>query len=81
MEEFFAECEASEVLMEACGTAHHWSRTLEAMGHRVSLLHPGDVARYRDGNKTDRADAKALLEAAQNEAVDRCAVTCGSSAW
>ena len=74
MEEFFAECEASEVLMEACGTAHHWGRTLEAMGHRVSLLHPGDVARYRDGNKTDRADAKALLEAARNEAIDRVPV-------
>jgi transposase len=28
------------------------------------------VARYRDGNKTDRADAKALLEAVRNEALD-----------
>jgi transposase len=44
------------------------------MGHRVALLHPGDVARYRDGNKTDRADAKALLEAARNEALDRVPV-------
>lgn len=71
MHEFFARCERAEVLMEACGSAHHWGRELEAMGHRVSLLHPGDVARYRDGNKTDRADAKALLEAGRNEAIDR----------
>jgi transposase len=33
-------------------------------------LHLGDVARYGDGNKTDRADAKALLEAVRNEALD-----------
>lgn len=67
---FFATREASNVLMEACGSAHYWGRELEAMGHQVSLLHPGDVARYRDGNKTDRADAKALLEAARNAAID-----------
>jgi transposase len=38
------------------------------------LLHPRDVARYRDGNKTDRADAKALLEAARNQALSRVPV-------
>ena len=67
---FFAEREPVDVLMEACGTAHFWGRELGAMGHRVSLLPPGDVSRYRDGNKTDRSDAKALLEAARNEAID-----------
>jgi transposase len=67
---FFATREASDVLMEACGSAHYWGRELQAMGHHVVLLHPGDVARYRDGNKTDRADAKALLEAARNSAID-----------
>jgi transposase len=60
----------AEVIMEACGSAHHWGRALRAKGHTVTLLHPGDVARYRDGNKTDRADAKALLEAVRNEALD-----------
>jgi transposase len=74
MHTFFAQCEPAEVLMEACGSAHHWGRELQAMGHRVSLLHPGDVARYRDGNKTDRADAKALLETARNEKIDRVPV-------
>jgi transposase len=67
---FFAEQPTSEVLMEACGTAHHWGRELEALGHRVRLLPPADVARYRDGNKTDRADAIALLEASRNERID-----------
>jgi len=69
-QKFFAEREPVEVLMEACGTAHHWGRTLQAMGHQVTLLPPGDVSRYRDGNKTDQADAKALLEAARNERID-----------
>lgn len=67
---FFADQPPAHVLLEACGSAHHWGRTLQALGHQVSLLHPGDVARYRDGNKTDRADAKALLEAARNAALD-----------
>ena len=71
---FLADAEPAEVLLEACGSAHYWGRELQGMGHQVSLLHPADVARYRDGNKTDRADAKALLEAARNEALDRVPV-------
>ena len=71
---FFAQCEPAEVLMEACSSSHHWGREFQAMGHRVTLLHPADVARYRDGNKTDRADAKALLEAARNEDIDQVPV-------
>lgn len=67
---FFAERASSEVLMEACGSAHHWGRELQGLGHQVRLLPPADVARYRDGNKTDRADAIAILEAGRNEAID-----------
>ena len=67
---FVAACPSSEFVMEACGSAHHWGRELEALGHTVRLLPPADVARYRDGNKTDRADAIAILEAARNEAID-----------
>lgn len=67
---FFAEQPASDVYLEACGSAHHWGRTLQELGHEVRLLPPSDVARYRDGNKTDRADTKALLEAARNHAID-----------
>ncbi len=67
---YFEHAEPATVLLEACGAAHHWGRELQALGHSVRLLHPGDVARYRDGNKTDRADAKALLEAARNTEID-----------
>jgi len=52
-----------EVGMEACAGAHYWARQFMAMGHRVKLLSPALVAPYRKGNKTDRNDADAILEA------------------
>jgi transposase len=54
------------VVMEACGTAHHWGRQAERAGHRVVLLPPHAVRPYVLRNKTDAADAKALLEALRN---------------
>lgn len=66
---FLAGQAPAEVVLEACGSAHHWGREAQRLGHRVTLLHPADVARYRDGNKTDRADATALLEAVRNQAL------------
>ena len=65
---FFAERPAATVLLEACGSAHHWGRELERLGHTVQLL-PPDVHRYVRRSKTDRADAKALLEAARNDEI------------
>jgi transposase len=35
---FFVNHPSVEVVMETCGTAHYWARTLTAMGHRVRLL-------------------------------------------
>jgi transposase len=55
--------------MEACGTASFWGRRFEAMGHEVVLLPPSQVRPYVPRNKTDSADAKALLEAHRNEAI------------
>lgn len=60
---FVAQTPASQVLLEACGTAHHWARVLTAHGHDVTLLPAQHVRPYRRGNKTDRRDADALLEA------------------
>lgn len=53
------------VVMEACGTAHYWGRFAETCGHEVSLLPPRDVRPYVRRDKTDRADAAGLLEAAR----------------
>jgi transposase len=66
---FLAQQEPATVLLEACGSAHHWGRRIAAIGHEVRLLPAHDVRRYRRGNKTDRADAKAILEAMRNEEI------------
>ncbi len=49
--------------MEATGGAHYWARQLTALGHEVRLMSPALVMPYRKGNKTDRNDADAILEA------------------
>ncbi|MFZ2507696.1 MAG: hypothetical protein WAW79_04375 [Steroidobacteraceae bacterium] len=33
--QFFGNHPASRVVMEICGSAHHWARTLQAQGHQV----------------------------------------------
>ncbi len=35
--------EPAEFIVEACGTAHYWGRTLQTMGHKVTLLHAAYV--------------------------------------
>jgi hypothetical protein len=37
LEAFFAKQSPTEVVMEACGGAHHWGRFLSQLGHRVRL--------------------------------------------
>ena len=49
--------------MEACATAHHWARTARRLGHEPCLLHAQYVRPYVRRNKTDAADADALLRA------------------
>lgn len=51
------------VIMEACGSAHHWARWLNGLGIEVRLLPAQYVRAYVKRNKTDAADAAALLEA------------------
>jgi len=66
---FLATQAPATVVMEACGTAHHWARVAQARRHRVVLLPPHTVRPYVPRNKTDGADAKGLLEALRNEAI------------
>lgn len=65
--EYFVQQPPATVLLEACGSAHHWVRQLQQQGHTVRLLPAHDVHRYVRRNKTDRTDAKALLEADRND--------------
>jgi transposase len=55
----------SLVIMEACGSAHFWAREIRALGIEVRLLPARYVRAYVKRNKTDAADAAALLEAAR----------------
>jgi len=66
---FFVNLEPAHIVMETCGTAHYWARTLIAMGHTVSLLPAQYVKPYVRRSKTDRNDAIALIEAARNHAI------------
>ena len=66
---FFAQQPAATVVMEACGTAHFFGQRLQQLGHRVVLLPPHQVRAYVPRNKTDRTDAKGLLEASRNEEI------------
>ena len=61
---FFANLSPCMVGMEACGTSHHWARTLIELGHEAKLIQPVRVKAFLGHrNKTDAADAKAICEA------------------
>jgi transposase len=62
-EKWFPNRQVGLVVMEACGSAHHWARWLAGLGIEVKLLPAAYVRAYVKRNKTDAADAVALLEA------------------
>ncbi|MEO1309122.1 MAG: IS110 family transposase, partial [Pseudomonadota bacterium] len=43
VKDFFARLDPCLIGIEACATAHHWARTLKAMGHQVRLMPPAYV--------------------------------------
>jgi len=52
------------IVLEACGSAHHWARELSALGHQVRLIPPQHVRPFVRRNKNDARDAEAIFEAA-----------------
>jgi transposase len=61
--EFFAALPPCVVGIEACPSAHHWSRKLRALGHTVRLMPPSYVKAYLKRSKNDANDAAAICEA------------------
>jgi transposase len=60
---FFAGREPGLIVMEACGSAHHWGRVLKGLGHGVKLIAAQFVRPFVKTNKTDAADAEAIWTA------------------
>src|SRR5439155_9569486 len=60
---FFQKLPPCLVGIEACASAHHWSRELRALGHTVKLMPPAYVKPYAKRQKNDAADAEAICEA------------------
>jgi len=64
-EAFLAQQPRSLFVLEACGSSQPWGRRLKALGHDVRLLPAQYVRAYVRRNKTDAADAAALIEASR----------------
>jgi len=63
--EFMVQHPKCTVVMEACGSSHHWARTFSSMGHEAKLIAPNFVKPFLKSNKNDAQDAAAICEAAQ----------------
>jgi transposase len=56
-ERWFHNRDVELVVMEYCGSAHHWGRWLNGLGIEVKLLPAAYIRAYVKRNKTDAADA------------------------
>ncbi len=63
--EFMAQQPPTDVFMEACYSSHYWGRRLNEMGHTAKLIPAQHVKPFVRGNKNDRNDALAVVEASQ----------------
>jgi transposase len=61
--DFFAKLPPSRIGIEACGSSHHWARTLRDLGHDVRLIPAAYVKPFVRRNKTDARDAAAICAA------------------
>ena len=67
--EYFAQCPASIVAMEACPGAHWMARRLESMGHTPKILPAQYVKPFAQKQKNDANDALAIAEASLRPSV------------
>lgn len=74
MQEWLIKQAPSVVAIEACGSAHHWSRFVEEHGHTARMLPTKVVTPFRKGHKTDKNDALAIAIAAKQPKVKTVAV-------
>jgi len=61
---FFEKLPPCTVVLEACGAAHFWARTLIGLGHDAKLIAPEAVRPFvKKRKKNDAADAEGLVTA------------------
>ena len=60
---FFEKLPPCLVGIEACASAHHWARELQALGHTAKLMPPAYVKPYVKRQKNDATDPEAICEA------------------
>jgi transposase len=65
---FFATRTPATVVMEACGSAHHWGRELQTQGHRVVLLPPHAVCPYVPRNCSSPLRLSSRISSARRSA-------------
>jgi transposase len=65
--EYVSRFPEAKVVMEACGSAHHWGRKFAEAGFSVGLIPARHVAPYRRGEKNDSNDARAIAAAASRD--------------
>jgi transposase len=58
---FFQKLPPCLVGIEACASAHHWSRELQAIGYSVRLMPPAYVKPYAMRHKNDATDGALLV--------------------
>lgn len=61
--DFFSRTPPCLVGVEACASAHYWTREISKLGHQVRIMPAAYVKAYLKRNKTDAADAEAICEA------------------
>lgn len=62
---FLAQQHPTTVVMEACYSSNYWAREVEKLGHEAKLIPAQHVKPFVRGNKNDRNDALAIIEASQ----------------
>jgi transposase len=68
---YFGQLKPVRIVMEACGSVHHWARVFGALGHQVELLPPTQVRPFVRSSKDDAVDARAIWLAAQQSDIRR----------
>ena len=64
----------AQIVMEACGSAHHWARTFTTMGLDVCLIPAQHVKAFCRGNKNDANDALAIAESLYRPDIHQVAI-------